>query len=115
MVCPQKRRRIDNQLRKTSPSGSFLREVMDHVELKQSSSSEPLEMPEIARHFIKIDKFERLDIHCLLMDFKVNYPNSKCIDKFIEFASKSMKNTLCEEAQIETQDQYAASMWRKLR
>lgn len=89
--------------------------MIDHVELKQSNSSEPLEMPEIARHFMKIDQFERLDIHCLLMDFKVKYPNSKCIDKFLEFSSKAMKKSLCEAAQIKTQDQYAAPTWKKLR
>jgi len=89
--------------------------VIDHVELKHSKSSAPLEMPEIARHFMKIDEFELLDIHCLLIDFKVKYPSSKCIDKFLEYCTKAMKKPLCEEAQTKTQDQYAAPVWRKLR
>ena len=102
--------------RKCTPTGSFLKEVIEHIDLKLSENpTSSLKIPEIARHFLDIGKFDKLDLHCLSIDFKNKNPSSKSTTEFLYFCSERMKEELCIEAEDATKNQYKNPLWNRLR
>jgi hypothetical protein len=70
--------------RKCTPKGSLLKEVIEHIDLKLSENpTSSFKIPKIARHFLDIGKFCKLDLHCLSIDFKNKNPSSTPITEFL--------------------------------
>jgi hypothetical protein len=79
-------RKIVMVKRKCTTKESFLKEVLEHIHLKLSQS--PLsskKIPEIARHFLDVGKFDTLDLHFLSIDYKNKNPSSTSTTEFLSF------------------------------
>lgn len=101
------------RLRKKSKT-SFLKEVLDHMDMKLKTEKVSV-IPELAKIFLPVDKFDSLDIHCLSRDFRKENPLSEDIDCFMNFCTSKMTLHLCQEASECTTEQKDSAIWRRLR
>ena len=107
-----KKRKEQSVFRKTTPSGSFLLEVLDHIELNIEKASRK---PEIFRHFqTKPDWWECIDLYSLALDF-MDHTQSTNADDFLKFCSDKMTLSACEKANRFTESQADNKLWHKLR
>lgn len=112
----KKRGRERLRLSKTTPKGSFFREIIDHIEVKKMKWEEEISVPEMYKHFSdEAHRFHSLDLHCLAVKFQVRNPSSTDVEAFLTFCSGEMKTNMCLKAQLETEDQSANNIWTKLR
>lgn len=110
----QKKRAQDSSLvlRKVTPAGSFLKEVMEHISTKVTNN---VRMPEIYRHFrSENDWWTCLDLHQLSTDFKSS-SRSSSVEEFVAFMSDKMSENACHQAAAKTLTQANDNIWHKLR
>ena len=100
-------------LRKETPVGSFLKEVMEHISITVENK---VRMPEIYRHFrSEEDWWACLDLHQLSSDFKHASRRSTNVEEFIAFLQDKMPLKACHQAAAKTQAQADDNIWHKLR
>lgn len=100
-------------LRKETPAGSFLKEVMEHISITVENK---VRMPEIYRHFrSEEDWWACLDLHQLSTDFKHASRRSSNVEEFIAFLQDKMPLKACHQAAAKTQAQADDNIWHKLR
>lgn len=99
-------------LRKTTPPGSFLLEVLDHIELNIEKATRK---PEIFRHFqTQPNWWDCIDLYSLALDF-MEYTQSTNAKDFMKFCSEKMTLSACEKANRFTESQADNKLWHKLR
>lgn len=74
----------------------FLTEVTNHIDSKLKTTIVKV-IPEIKNVFLRITKFNLLDVHCLSLEYMKQKLTSRNVECFITFCSSAMTLDLCKK------------------
>jgi hypothetical protein len=98
-----------------TPSGSFLKEVVEHISFVRSTQPKVTIIPQIFNYFQEHDEwFQNLDLHNLMQLFQRRFP-ARSPEQFRAFGKTNMKNENCKIAATKTASQSECGYWLKLR
>lgn len=101
--------------KKETPSGSFLKEVIEHISFVRSTQPQVTIIPQIFNYFREHDEwFQNLDLHNLMQLFQRSFPAGSP-EQFLLFCKTNMKNENCKIAAAKTAGQSDCGNWFKLR
>jgi hypothetical protein len=101
--------------KKETPSGSFLKEAIEHISFVRSTQPQVTIIPQIFNYFQEHDEwFQNLDLHNLMQLFQRRFP-ARSPEQFRAFGKTNMKNENCKIAATKTASQSECGYWLKLR
>lgn len=109
----------ESRPRKKTPTGSFLKEVMEDQSMKWNLASHNPNMPTICRYYFHehLNWFDQLDLHRLFHSYRktVTATNPSSFKAFLSFCKATMTEAACLKAQDSTSNQSKNPDWFKLR
>ncbi len=91
-------RKVIKLRKKETPSGSFLKEVIEHISFVRSTRPQVTIIPLIFNYFREHDEwFQNLDLHNLMQLFQRSFPAGSP-EQFLVFCKTNMKHENCKIA-----------------